>query len=450
MKYLVFFGKSEAFDIQAFDFNGYASDFDSNFPDFELLETRFLTTDSAENSEMIGKYVFNKNGKTWTLLKYYGYAQAHTSSRVEGSTIGVGIIGDCDIKISQFNFELLEALYEAFCNVSLDRKKFKAVNFKDDSIRVFNAFAKKYSTESFQFSEAKSGVGGSVDYIVLKSFSDLDLLTNTNGLGSRVYFSLDAKHVERYYNQYSDGARLFAMEGDKLIDIVKRRREIREAELKRAREQEQREEEARRKREQEQREAEEKRNREYQAIQQRNQSMNPQKKSLPTNDQAEINNLHNKLNSKAKQISKFKKYLAISVGFGFILFGVCIYLMIFTPEVKNGPLDSPKVGGSSSTVVVDNVADSVKYELDYLNKLIRDQKKIDLLNPLLLSIHDVSKVDVKLKALKPEDPKYKILLASSEYNKLVNTLHANAKQVVDDLKIKIDTAYLNKNYILKK
>jgi hypothetical protein len=145
MKYLVFFGKSEAFDIQAFDFNGYASDFDSNFPDFELLESRFLTTDSAENTEMLGKYVFNKNGKTWTLLKYYGYAQAHTSSRVEGSTIGVGIMGDCDIKISHFNFQLLEVLYEAFCNISLDRKKFKAVNFKDDSIRVFNAFAKKYS-----------------------------------------------------------------------------------------------------------------------------------------------------------------------------------------------------------------------------------------------------------------------------------------------------------------
>ena len=448
MKYLVFFGKSEAFDIQAFDFNGYASDFDSNFPDFELLETRFLTTDSAENSEMIGKYVFNKNGKTWTLLKYYGYAQAHTSSRVEGSTIGVGIIGDCDIKISQFNFELLEALYEAFCNVSLDRRKFKAVNFKEDSIRVFNAFAKKYSTESFQFSEAKSGVGGSVDYVVLKSFSDFDLLTNTNGLGSRVYFSLDAKHVERYYNQYSDGARLFAMEGGKLIDIVKRGREIREAELKRAREQEQREEEARRKIEQEQREAEEKRNREYQALQQRNQAMNPHKKSLPTNDQAEINNLNNKLNSKAKQISKFKRYLAISVGFGFILFGLCIYLMITAPEEKKGA-QPPSQGGDVPVAKVDNVADSVKNELEYLNKLALAPDKIELLNPWLRSIYELSmKSEIISKADTTDKNKLKTL--QSQYNVIKIKFEANSKLVLDCLKIKIDTAYLNQNYILKK
>ncbi len=448
MKYLVFFGKSEAFDIQAFDFNGYASDFDSNFPDFELLETRFLTTDSAENSEMIGKYVFNKNGKTWTLLKYYGYAQAHTSSRVEGSTIGVGIIGDCDIKISQFNFELLEALYEAFCNVSLDRKKFKAVNFKDDSIRVFNAFAKKYSTESFQFADAKSAVGGSIDYIVLKSFSDLDLMTNTNGLGSRVYFSVDAKHVERYYNQYSDGARLFAMEGGKLIDIVKRRREIREAELKRAREQEQREEEARRKIEQEQREAEEKRNREYQALQQRNQAMNPQKKSLPTNDQAEINNLHNKLNSKAKQISKFKKYLAISVVFGFILFGLCIYLMITAPEEKKGA-QPPSQGGDVPVAKVDNVADSVKNELEYLKKLALAPDKIELLNPWFKSIYELS---VKSENISKADTTDKIKLRTlqSQYDVVKTTFEANSKLVLDCLEIKIDSKAIIKKYNSKK
>jgi hypothetical protein len=448
MKYLVFFGKSEAFDIQAFDFNGYASDFDSNFPDFELLESRFLTTDSAENTEMLGKYVFNKNGKTWTLLKYYGYAQAHTSSRVEGSTIGVGIMGDCDIKISHFNFQLLEVLYEAFCNISLDRKKFKAVNFKDDSIRVFNAFAKKYSTESFQFSEAKSGVGGSVDYIVVKSFSDLDLLTNTNGLGSRVYFSVDAKHVERYYNQYSDGARLFAMEGSKLIDIVKRKREIREAEQKKAREQEQREEEARRKRDQEQRDADAKRIRDQEALQQRNQAMNPQKKSLSTNDQAEIHNLNNKLNSKAKQISKFKKYLAVSVCFGFILFGVCIYLMITAPEEKKGA-QPPSQGGDVPVAKVDNVADSVKNELEYLNKLALAPDKIELLNPWLRSIYELSmKSEIISKADTTDKNKLKTL--QSQYNVIKIKFEANSKLVLDCLKIKIDTAYLNQNYILKK
>jgi hypothetical protein len=246
--------------------------------------------------------------------------------------------------------------------------------------------------------------------------------------------------VERYYNEYSDGARLFAMEGSKLIDIVKRKREIREAEQKKAREQEQRD--------QEQRDADAKRIRDQEALQQRNQAMNPQKKSLSTNDQAEIHNLNNKLNSKAKQLSKFKNYLVISVGFGFVLFGVCIYLMITAPEEKKGA-QPPSQGGN---VPVDNVADSVKYELDYLNKLIRNQKKIDLLNPLLLSIHEVPKFELKLKALKPEDKNYKSQYASnlSDYNKKVKTLHANAKQVLDDLKIKIDTVYLNKTYILKK
>lgn len=447
MKYLVFFGKSEAFDIQAFDFNGYASDFNSNFPDFDLLETRFLTTDSAENTEMIGKYVFNKNGKTWTLLKYYGYAQAHTSNRVEASTIGVGIIGDCDIEISHFNFQLLQILYNAFCNVSLDRKKFKSVDFKDDSIKVFNAFSKNYSTESFQFSEAKSGVGGSVDYIVVKSFSDLDLLTNTNGLGSRVYFSVDAKHVERYYNQYSDGARLFAIEGGILIDIVKRKREIREAELKKAREQEQREEEARRKREQEQREAEEKRNREYQALQQRNQAMNPQKKSLPTNDQAEIINLQNKLNSKSKQISNFKKYLAISVGFGLIILGVCVYLMITAPEDKKG--EPIKQSGGVSVAKVDNVADSAKIELEYLKKLARDPKKIYRLNPWLKSIYDLS---IKSENLSKADTTKKDVLKAlqSQYNLAKVTFEANSKLVVDCLEIKIDSEAIIKKYNSKK
>jgi hypothetical protein len=440
MKYLVFFGKSEAFDIQAFDFNGYASDFDSNFPDFELLETRFLTTDSAENTEMIGKYVFNKNGKTWTLLKYYGYAQAYTSSRVEGSTIGVGIMGDCDIKISHFNFQLLQILYNAFCKVSLDRKKFKTIDFKEDSIKVFNAFSKNYSTESFQFSEAKSGVGGSVDYIVVKSFSDLDLLTNTNGLGSRVYFSVDAKHVERYYNQYSDGARLFAMEGSKLIDIVKRKREIREAEQKKAREQEQRD--------QEQRDADAKRIRDQEALQQRNQAMNPQKKSLSTNDQAEIHNLNNKLNSKAKQLSKFKNYLVISVGFGFVLFGVCIYLMITAPEEKKGA-QPPSQGGNVPVDKVDNVADSVKNELVYLNKLALAPDKIELLNPWLKSIYELSELVEQINKIDTTN-KVGLKILKNSYVAAKTKVEQKSKQVSDSLDISIDTETILKKYITKK
>jgi hypothetical protein len=358
-------------------------------------------------------------------LKYYGYAQAHNSSRVEGSTIGVGIIGDCDIKISHFNFQLLEALYEAFCNISLDRKKFKAVNFKDDSIRVFNAFAKKYSTESFQFSEAKSGVGGSVDYIVVKSFSDLDLLTNTNGLGSRVYFSVDAKHVERYYNLYSDGARFFSIEGGKMIDVVKVRKEKRDAEIRKQKEQD---------------DAAAKK-----AKEQQGQAFNPQKKALPLIDSVEYEELRRTLKSKLNEIANFKKYLALSVCFGFVLLGVCLYLMITAPEEKKGATQSPNQGGDVTAPKTDIVADSVKKELDYLSKLALAPDKIEFLTPWFRSIYELSIESEKIS--KSDTTKLDNLKTlRKEYDRVKTKFEANSKQVLDCLEIKIDTKAILKKY----
>jgi flagellar biosynthesis GTPase FlhF len=456
MKYLVFFGKSEAFEIQAFDLNGYALDFNSNFPDFELLESRFLTTDNADNSEMFAKYYFNRGSKNWTLLKYYGFAQAHNSSRVEGSTIGVGIIGDCDLKMSHYNLQLLQILYNAYCNVSLERKKFKSVDFKDDSVKVYNAFVKEHSIDSFQLSSKNVNVNNTIDYIVLNNFSELDSIGEANGLGSKIYVSRDARHVERYFNLYTESSRLFIFEGGILIDVVKRNRERKEAEAKRLRdqqreaearrikEQQQKEVEAKRLREQQQREAEdrrirdqreadEKRLREEERNQQQNESPNSKKKGLKLQEDNELVELKDRFNRQRRNLSRIKKYLVISVFCLMLLVGFGIYMMIFSKPVEKIVEKQVFVGNGNSLDLKSLNPDSL--EAFYLNNLvITNPKRIEKLNPWLKSVYLVSNLPVD---------------SSKKYIETLRTLKANTKALSESLKIKIDTTGLYQKYAKK-
>ena len=122
--------------------------------------------------------------------------------------------------------------------------------------------------------------------------------------------------------------------------------------------------------------------------------------------------------------------------------------MITAPEEKKGA-QPPSQGGDVPVAKVDNVADSVKNELEYLNKLALAPDKIELLNPWLRSIYELSmKSEIISKADTTDKNKLKTL--QSQYNVIKIKFEANSKLVLDCLKIKIDTSNLNKNYILKK
>jgi hypothetical protein len=55
--YLIFFGKSNSFLSYAYDKNGLVENFDKIFPDFDLLESQLLITDSEDNKDIFAKYV---------------------------------------------------------------------------------------------------------------------------------------------------------------------------------------------------------------------------------------------------------------------------------------------------------------------------------------------------------------------------------------------------------
>ena len=75
--YLIFFGKSQYFTTHAFDNDDYIDDFNTVIKDFDLLESKIFTVDAIDNKEMLAKYHFSsREGKKYTLLKLYSFAQA--------------------------------------------------------------------------------------------------------------------------------------------------------------------------------------------------------------------------------------------------------------------------------------------------------------------------------------------------------------------------------------
>lgn len=200
-KYLAFFGSSHGFTSSIFDSNGITSEFKESIEERGLLESAVFTTDDTQNKEILARYIFKHNGKTFSLLKLYSFAQAANISRIDGCTIGVALISDGLVKISKTNLDLLRAAKDNFANLSLNGLKFNKSDFSQDVNRIWNAIVKSSSGNLLDKIELDSltynNNNTSTAYYLKKLFTDAEKLHTTVIKQNVVYFSEDFEHLKR-------------------------------------------------------------------------------------------------------------------------------------------------------------------------------------------------------------------------------------------------------------
>lgn len=200
--YLIFFGKSQDFSFHAFDSKNYINDFNDVIRDFDELESKVFTVDDISNLQLLSKYVFSKNGKTYSLLKLYSLAQAFSGSRIAGSIYGVALLSERDIKISETNLSILAAAKKSFAQESLNGVKFKTSDFLPDAEKIWKALTNHKQENLLDKIEYNHFNNFSVNNKV-KAFLVTDVLKNSTNLNdeitntSRLYFSDDLAHLKR-------------------------------------------------------------------------------------------------------------------------------------------------------------------------------------------------------------------------------------------------------------
>lgn len=200
--YLIFFGKSQDFSFHAFDSKSYINNFDTIIKDFDELESKIFTVDDVSNTQILSKYIFGKNGKTYSLLKLYSLAQAYSGNRIDGSIYGVALLSENDIKISESNIAILDTAKKSFTQLSLNGVKFKTSNFQPDAEKIWKALVSHSNgnyLEKVDYNHSgnvniNKNVKAFLVKDVLKQSSELnDEITKT----SRLYFSDDLAHLKR-------------------------------------------------------------------------------------------------------------------------------------------------------------------------------------------------------------------------------------------------------------
>lgn len=201
--YLIFFGKSQDFTYHSFDSKSYiGNNLDIVIRDFDELESKIFTTDDVSNTQILSKYIFEKNGKQYSLLKLYSLAQAFNGSRIDGSIYGVALLSENDIKISDFNTNILKAAKEEFAKLSLNGVKFKNSDFHSEGEKIWTAltnhsngnYIEKIEFNHFAHINISRNLKAFLVKDVLKQSAELnDEITKT----SRLYFSDDLAHLKR-------------------------------------------------------------------------------------------------------------------------------------------------------------------------------------------------------------------------------------------------------------
>lgn len=200
--YLIFFGKSQNFSFHVFDSNGYIDNFNNIIKDFDELESKVFTVDDVSNSELLSKYIFNENGKMYSLLKLYSLAQAYSGNRIAGSIYGVALLSDQDIKLSETNLSILSAAKSSFAQSSLDGKKFKSSDFYTEVDKVWRAlinYKGKNLLEAIEYNNFKKlSVNNNIKAFYVKDILKSPIALNSEiTQTSRLYFSDDLAHLKR-------------------------------------------------------------------------------------------------------------------------------------------------------------------------------------------------------------------------------------------------------------
>ena len=221
--YLVFFGNAQGFLNYYFDRQNSITDFNSVIENFDLLESRIFTTDSIDNREILARYHFtSSNGKRYSLLKLYSFAQAYNIARVEGCIFGVAILSESTVVISQKNLSLLRAAKDNFSKLSLNGLKFNKSDFFDDVQKIWRAIVQNDSGNlidaidlaAISDSSEQAPIAYKVDHLFLDAIN-LDGKTLNQGF---VYFSDDFDHLKRAQQKW--GAEHFPVYCKSGLDYV--------------------------------------------------------------------------------------------------------------------------------------------------------------------------------------------------------------------------------------
>ncbi len=200
--YLIFFGKSQDFSFHAFDSKSYVNDFNTIIKDFDELESKIFTVDDVSNTQILSKYIFNKNGRHFYLLKLYSLAQAFNGNRIDGSIYGVALLSENNIRISEANIAILESAKKEFAKLSLNGVKFKTSNFYTEAERIWRALTEHSNGNYLDKVEYNNFNNISINKEV-KAFLVKDILKQSVELNneitktSRLYFSDDLAHLKR-------------------------------------------------------------------------------------------------------------------------------------------------------------------------------------------------------------------------------------------------------------
>jgi hypothetical protein len=201
--YLLFFGKSQDFTTFAFDNHDSIDDFNSVIKDFNLLESKLFTVDDIDNKQMLAKYNFvSRDGKKYSLLKLYSFAQAYSGDRVAGSIYGVALLSENDIALNKTNFNILSNAKSSFAKLCLNGYKFKSSDFYDEVYKIWGALINHNEgnyLDKVVFSNRKiSNINLDVKGFYLKNlFEDAVSLENQMNTASRIYMSEDLEHLKR-------------------------------------------------------------------------------------------------------------------------------------------------------------------------------------------------------------------------------------------------------------
>jgi hypothetical protein len=204
--YIIFFGKSQDFTTCYYDRDNPIHEFNAVIKDFDLLESKIFTVDDFKNKEILSRYFFTAQGKSYCLLKLYSFAQAYSGNRIAGSIYGVGLLSDNAIHLSKNNLELLRVAKDNFAKLSLDGAKFNKSDFKEDTDRIWKAIVSnndgnlldKIATSPLRI----NGSGGQVSFFVKDLFSDAVKLNDRISNQDSVYLSEDLEHLKRTQNKW--------------------------------------------------------------------------------------------------------------------------------------------------------------------------------------------------------------------------------------------------------
>lgn len=205
--YLIFFGSSQGFTSYFFDPKQVIQEPEKIFKDLELLEPKYLNTDSVDNKEILSRYRINSNtGKTFSLVKLFSFAQAYNIPRIEGCLYGVALLSDGVIILSKRNLSLLKAAKDNFAKLCLNGLKFRSSDFFQEAKVIWQAIvanekgnlldALDLSANQFPVTTMTSA------YKVEKLFEDSILLDAYTLDKNFVYFSEDLDHLKRTQVKY--------------------------------------------------------------------------------------------------------------------------------------------------------------------------------------------------------------------------------------------------------